>query len=66
MAKKDFCHKLNADDEVYIYFPRHSSGQSPNEETSGENLLKCPEDTYKVSSGQTEHPQAIHVDRMRA
>ena len=60
---------FSSGDEVYVYFPRYVSGQSPKltKFRRGPFIVqeRFSDVTYKVNCGQKGKPQVIHVDRMR-
>ena len=61
--------KFQAGDQVYVYFPRYMSGQSPKLSQFWRGPFNVEEKvsdvTYKVNCGAKGKPQIIHVDRMR-
>ena len=61
--------KFSPSDEVYVYFPRYQTGQSPKLTQFWKGPFKVEEKvsdlTFKVNCGQKGKPQVIHVDRMR-
>ena len=61
--------QFNENDEVYVYFPRTKSGQSPKFTSYWRGpfriIKKMSDVTYMVNCGIRGSNQVIHVDRMR-